>query len=246
MKYKVLKNIPEHNKIQNKITLELWPEFILHDPVSNKYWGSLFESFGDYQFSLESKGEIIGTGNCLPFRWDDDFKALPEGGWDAILEKAVEDKRAGINPNALNGLQIAVNRNHQGKGVSSLVLKEMAAIAKEKGFQYVTIPVRPSLKSHYPLTPIDHYIQWRREDGLSFDPWLRVHERFGGKMIKVCHESMRVEGSISDWEQWTGLRFFESADYIIEGALNPVKINLEKDCGVYIEPNVWVIHEIKF
>ena len=91
MIYQVLKNIPNHNNIQNQVTLELWSEFILHDPVSNKYWGTLFESFGEYQFSLESDGEIIGTGNCLPFRWDDDIEALPEGGWDEVLEKAVKD-----------------------------------------------------------------------------------------------------------------------------------------------------------
>lgn len=244
MTYRVLSDISDHNDIQNQVTLELWPEFILHDPVSNNYWGKLFECFPEYQFSLESYGEIIGTGNCLPFRWDEDFEALPESGWDGIFEKAMKDKAKGIKPNTLNGLQIAVNKNHQGKGVSSLVLKEMAAIAKAKRFQYVTIPVRPSLKSQYPLTPIDHYIKWRREDGLPFDPWLRVHERFGGKVVKVCHESMRIPGSIKDWEQWTGLRFFESGDYIVEGALNPVHIDLEKDLGLYIEPNVWVLHEI--
>ncbi len=244
MNYVVLKNVHDHNEIQNRVTLELWPEFILHDPVSNKHWGELFELFPQYQFSLESNGAIIGTGNCLPYRWDLPFEELPEGGWDAIFEKAIDDKRADIQPNILNGLQIAVNKNHQGKGVSSLVLKEMASIARKEGFQYVTIPVRPSLKSKYPLIPIDHYINWRREDGLPFDPWLRVHERFGGKIVKICHESMRIPGTISDWEQWTGLRFFDSGDYVIDGALNPVNIDLEKNLGLYIEPNVWVLHEI--
>ncbi len=28
MQYKVLKNIPEQEKIQNEVTSELWPEFI--------------------------------------------------------------------------------------------------------------------------------------------------------------------------------------------------------------------------
>src|SRR6056297_1365177 len=245
MTYKVLSDISDHNDIQNQVTLELWPEFILHDPVSNNYWGKLFECFPEYQFSLESDGEIIGTGNCLPFRWDEDFEELPEAGWDAVFEKGMKDKAAGIKPNILNGLQIAVNKNHQGKGVSTLVLKEMAAIAREKGCQFITIPVRPSLKSKYPLIPIDRYVNWRRKDGLPFDPWLRVHERFGGKIVKICHESMRIPGTISDWEHWTGLRFFESGEYIVEGALNPVKIELEKDFGLYIEPNVWVLHEIK-
>jgi hypothetical protein len=55
---------------------------------------------------------------------------------------------------------------------------------------------------------------------------------------------MRIPGSISDWEQWTGLKFFESGDYVIEGALNPVNIDLEKDLGIYTEPNVWVLHQL--
>ena len=31
---------------------------------------------------------------------------------------------------------------------------------------------------------------------------------------------------------------------IVPGALNPIYMNLDKDEGTYIEPNVWIVHEI--
>ena len=44
--------------------------------------------------------------------------------------------------------------------------------------------------------------------------------------------------------KWTGLRFPESGEYIVPGALNPVEIDCELDRGEYIEPNVWMAHKV--
>ena len=41
------------------------------------------------------------------------------------------------------------------------------------------------------------------------------------------------------------MTFPESGEYVVNGALNPIVISLEEDLGVYIEPNIWVLHEIK-
>lgn len=60
---------------------------MFHDPISNKYWDKLFELFSEFQFSLKSKGEIIGIGQCLPLYWDKSFEDLPEEGWEAILNQ---------------------------------------------------------------------------------------------------------------------------------------------------------------
>ena len=215
---------------------------MLHDPISNSNWLKLFELFPEYQFSLVANDEIIGVANCLPYFWDKSFEELPERGWDWVLEKGIKDKLNNINPNILNGLQVVVNEEYQGKGVSSIILKEMISIARNNDFKYITIPVRPSLKSQYPLISIDNYIGWRRDDDLPYDPWLRVHVRLGGIIIKTCHEAMYIPGTIDEWEEWTGLKFFESGKYIVEGALKPVEINIEKNIGEYIEPNVWILH----
>jgi hypothetical protein len=33
------------------------------------------------------------------------------------------------------------------------------------------------------LISIERYMEWRREDGSHFDPWLRLHERVGGRIV---------------------------------------------------------------
>lgn len=244
MQYEVIKNIPDHADIQAEMTHKLWPEFMLHDPVSNANWDKLFELFPEYQFSLKSNDEIIGVANCIPYFWDKPFDELPEEGWDWVLEKGINDKLNKIEANVLNGLQIAVNKDYQGRGISSLILKEMISLARESGLKYITVPVRPSLKSKYPLIPIDNYLKWKREDGLPYDPWLRVHARMGGKIIKPCHKAMYIPGIVKEWEEWTGMKFYETGEYVVPGSLEPDKINKEKDIGEYIEPNIWVLHEV--
>jgi hypothetical protein len=50
-------------------------------------------------------------------------------------------------------------------------------------------------------------VEWTREDGLPFDPWIRVHARPGGIISKPMAKSMLIDGTIAEWEQWTGMRF---------------------------------------
>ena len=230
-------------QMQNEMTKNLWPEFMMHDPVANKYWSSLFELFPELQISLVLDDKIIGIANCIPFYWDKTIGELPDKGWDWVLEKSIEDYENSIKPNALCGLQIAVKKEFQGKGLSAIIVNELRRIARINSFLLLTIPVRPSLKSKYPVTSIDEYITWKRENGLPFDPWLRVHVKTGGKIIKPCHKAMYITGSIKEWEEWTGLTFLQSGKYIVEGALNPIMINKDKNLGEYVEPNVWVVHQ---
>jgi hypothetical protein len=120
----------------------------------------------------------------------------------------------------------------------------MRGIAQSKGLQNLVAPVRPNQKSKYPLTSIDDYIQWKNEEGLPFDAWLRVHARAGAKILKPCHQAMVIRGTRAEWESWSGLKFPQSGQYYIPGALNPMNFDLEKNEGVYIEPNVWMVHAV--
>lgn len=217
MQYEVITDVPGHLEMQDEVTHKVWPEFMMHDPVSNSNWLTLFELFPECQFTLKSDGKIIGLGNSIPFHWDKPFEELPEEGWDWVLEQGIRDRKNGIEANIVSGLQIVVNERYQGKALSSIVLQEMKQIAKQKGYRYITLPVRPNFKSKYPLISIDNYIHWERQDGLPFDPWLRVHARNGGKIIKACHRAMYIHGKISEWETWTTMRFPESGEYIIPG-----------------------------
>jgi hypothetical protein len=125
------------------------------------------------------------------------------------------------------------------------MVQAMRAVGQSRGFQYLVAPVRPNEKSKYPLISIDDYIKWTNEEGLPFDAWLRVHVRAGARIIKPCHEAMTIPGTRAEWEEWTGMKFPQSGRYVVSGALNPIEVNIEKDQGVYIEPNVWMVHEIR-
>ena len=91
--------------------------------------------------------------------------------------------------------------------------------------------------------PIERYMTWRRHDGLPFDPWLRLHERLGGQMLTPCPGSVRITGTVAEWESWAGMAFPESGEYVVPGALSLVRIDRERDVGEHIEPNVWVRHD---
>jgi hypothetical protein len=94
------------------------------------------------------------------------------------------------------------------------------------------------------LISIDDYIRWTNEDDLPFDAWLRVHARMGARIIKPCHQAMSIRGTRLEWETWTGMKFPQSGQYVISGALNPMEMNIEKGEGIYVEPNVWMVHEV--
>lgn len=82
------------------------------------------------------------------------------------------------------------------------------------------------------------------EKGLPLDPWLRVHARLGGRILKPCHESKTIRGTRAEWEEWIKIKFPENGEYVILEALSPIQINVEKDEGIYIEPNVWMVHDL--
>jgi hypothetical protein len=240
-------DLEDYRDRAGEITEASWPEFMLHDPIANENWHELFDRFMDYQFALldTEKNRMAAMANSLPFYWDKPLEQLPEGGWDWVFLKAVEDHQNGITPNIQSAIQIAIHPDYQSQGSSLKMIRAMGAIGRSKGFQYLVAPVRPNQKSKYPLTGIDDYITWTNDEGLPFDAWLRVHVRAGAKILRPCREAMTIPGTHAEWEEWTGLKFPQSGQYYIPGALNPIMMNLEKDEGIYVEPNVWMVHRLK-
>jgi GNAT superfamily N-acetyltransferase len=223
-----------------------WPEFMLHDSVANGNWHELFDRFEEYQFALldTETSRMAAMGNSLPLYWNKDLSELPEGGWDWVFLQAIADHKNGVVPNIQSAIQIAIHPDYQSQGLSMMMVKAMRAIGESKGFKYLVAPVRPNQKSQYPLTSIDDYITWQTGDDLPFDAWLRVHARAGARIIKPCHQAMTIRGTRAEWEAWTKLKFPQSGEYIIPGALNPMKMDVEINEGVYIEPNVWMVHPL--
>jgi hypothetical protein len=220
---------------------EAWPAFMLEAPISNERWHLLYERFGGFQFWLvdEATDEILAEGNSVPARLDPGD--LPDRGWEHVMEHATGGDE---EPTVVSAIQVLIDRNRHGRGLSALMLGEMRRIAAAAGFTDLVAPVRPSLKSLYPLTPMERYVTWTTEADLPFDPWLRVHARAGARLVGVCSHSMLIPGTVANWQEWTGMRFPESDTYVIPGALQPVEIDVDSDRGVYVEPNVWMHHPI--
>jgi GNAT superfamily N-acetyltransferase len=207
-----------------------WPEIVFHDVVSNEYWSRLYDERPDFQFALVEDGRVVAEGNSLP------VNGLPRG-WRDAFPSGFGDKE----PDRLCALAILIDPDRQGGGLSHVMLEHMRGLAAERGWDLVA-PVRPTLKHRYPLTPIERYVEWRREDGLLFDPWLRAHERLGAELVGVAPDSLIAEGTVAELEEWCGLAFPESGSYVVEGALVPVEIDREANRGRYSEPNVWMRH----
>jgi hypothetical protein len=106
----------------------------------------------------------------------------------------------------------------------------------------VIAPVRPTWKGHYPLVPIERYVEWRREDGSHFDPWIRIHELVGGEIIAPAPASMRITAPASEWAEWVGMSFPDDGEYVFPGGLATLVV--EDGIGTHFEPNVWVLHRV--
>ena len=217
---------------------EAWPEFLLHDRVVNEHWNDLYARRPEFQFCLydDAAGRVLAEGNTVPVVWDG---AIEPGG----IDWAIPQVRSDAAPTTLCALQAVVRRDAQGRGLSRLMVETMRALARERGLDCLIAPVRPPLKASYPLTSIDRFVEWRRDDGLPLEPWLRTHERLGAEVLGVAPESMRIEDAVPEWERWTGLAFPDDGDYVVPGALVPVRFADGR--GVYVEPNVWMRHPVE-
>jgi hypothetical protein len=233
-----------HRDATTQLAKDSWPEFMWHDDIAKAHWHEFFDRFAKYQsLLLDSEMEqVVAVGHSFPFHWDYPLVDLPEEGWDWVFQKAVDDDKKGAKPTILAAVFVGVREDYKKHGLSRTILLSFQPTARAHGFQNLVIPVRPNEKPNYPLTSIDDYVTWKNENNMPLDGWLRIQQRAGGKVIKVCHNSKKVLGTRAEWEQWTGMRFPQSGRYIIPGALEPMEMNLERDEGIYIEPNVWMRH----
>ena len=144
--------------------------------------------------------------------------------------------------NTLCALAAESPRDGRARGLAEQLLRAMRTIAERHGLTHLVAPVRPSLKERYPLTPIGHYVGGAARTGSSSIPWMRVHERLGARVCDPLPESLRITGTVAEWESWTGMAFPESGDYVFPEGLAPVYIDRAADRGSYWEPNVWMVH----
>jgi GNAT superfamily N-acetyltransferase len=221
------------------VTKDVIPEYNNHRDVLNVYWPRLTEERPEFQFHLADGDAILARARCIPVRWDGTLVDLPEG-IDGAIRRGFEEGGA----SALCALVIMVPRALQRRGLSAKTLEAMIETVRRHGLNDLIAPVRPNLKERYPITRIERYAVWRREDGLLFDPWMRVHERLGATVLKPEPQSLRITGTVAEWEEWVRMDFPQSGEYVFPGGLSTLEIDRDADAGRYWEPNVWMAHEV--
>jgi GNAT superfamily N-acetyltransferase len=212
-----------------------FPEYLDHNEPGRN-WERLYTDFPDFQVALVDAGELLAEAHAIPIHWDGTVDGLPSG-WDESFESGVSSTRA---PTALMAVAISVAPPHQGRRLSSRMIGTLTDNARAARLASVIAPVRPTWKARYPLVPIERYVEWRRDDGTHFDPWIRVHERVGGEILAPAPRSMVIRAPASEWGEWAGIDFPEDGDYVFPGGLAILEVR--DGIGTHVEPNVWMLH----
>ncbi|HEY7604336.1 MAG TPA: hypothetical protein VH760_08730 [Gaiellaceae bacterium] len=218
---------------------EVWPEFLHHANVPGLHWAKLRDELPGFQLVLwdDDSDRVVGRAQTIPTSARD---GLP-GGIDDMLVRRFE--RGETEADVLSAAVAIVDPGCQGEGLSALLVEGMRHLAREHGLGALIAPVRPTWKERFPLIPLEEYARWTRGDGMPYDPWIRLHVRLAGEILEVCPESMVVEAVGADWESWTGLEFPGNGDYVVPGALVPVRFR--HGVGRYVEPNLWIRHALQ-
>ncbi len=223
----------------------LWESFMTESEVANRMFPRAHTDWPDHQLVLlDAAGAVVATSNAMPLAWDGSDADLPDS-WDEQVLRSAADVDAGRAATTLGAMLIVVGRSARGGGLSGTMLGAMQAAGLAAGFRAVIACVRPTEKHRYPLIPIERYATWTRDDGLPFDPWIRLHVRLGGRMVRAAPRSMEIRAPIADWEAWTGLAFPDSGEYLLPTATSPLLVDLERGDGVYYDQNVWVVHDLR-
>jgi len=212
--------------------------------VIKEYFPRLEQYFPETQlYMIDDAGDILGFMNTVPLYWDKPMHELPDDGWDWMMTKGISDYQSNIKPNTLGGLQVIIPKHNQGRGYSRQIITGMKALVQSKDYENFIIPIRPTFKPKHPEMSMADYIELK--DGYKiYDPWIRTHVSSGAEIIKVCSNSMNVQGDVAFWERLIGRKIVKSGWYLVDGALNLVEIDVEGNRGEYREDNVWIRYEV--
>lgn len=224
---------------------DLWPGFMIHDPIADLYFSRL-EDYSRHVFLGIDGNDVVARAFAVPFAMGADVGRpdLPASGWDGAIRWSWLDHLAGRPATHLSALEITVAPPYRGTGLAARMIEALKGSARQIGVEGFVAPVRPSHKHEEPRTSMATYAGRMRSDGLPADPWLRLHVRLGGRIHSVCAYSMTIAGSLTDWRTWSGRDLTESGIVELDGALAPLHVDVEQGHAVYVEPNVWVVHDL--
>lgn len=85
--------------------------------------------------------------------------------------------------------------------------------------------------------------------GKHVDPWIRAHQRLGGKIMGVGRNSHVVRFSngswfsTEQWQKWTGMEFLKDGKYSIPHG--NAKLQIHDGIGEYREDCIWIEYDIE-
>ncbi len=206
-----------------------FPAFISADSVAAVYMPRVRTCFPELNILLvDEQDQPVAWGWGVPIRWTGELTNLPSGFTDTV-RRAVEHHGTSTDTFVICGGIVDQTRTREGLARTLVAaLRDLPAAAD---LPRVIAPVRPTLKSNYPLTPIETYASWTRADGAPLDPWLRTHARLGGRIIATAPHSQTMTGTIEQWQEWTGLQLPSTGQYVIPDGLTPLYVDHELDLG---------------
>jgi GNAT superfamily N-acetyltransferase len=158
-------------------------------------------------------GEVVGLGLWLPCRWDGVWNAqILERGWPGLVDATLAGTIDGT-PDTLAGLLVAIRKDMRRRGFSTVVLRAFQAAARRQRFERMIIPALPHSKWRLPEMNINEYAALRKGTEL-FDPWLRVHERSGGRIISTVPSHCLAYG-LDSWNDYFGYSHWESGRFAL-------------------------------
>ncbi|WP_228985309.1 transferase [Photorhabdus laumondii] len=243
------KQRPDLKNATDELIYHNWPLFIQNSPVTYEHWNKLFKSdFSRFQqFAILQQGEkqrLIGVANSVPFPWEgDSLEQLPDNGWDEVFRRGMFARGKKVTK-MLSALSVTVSPEFRGKNLPALLISSLKQAAIEEGLKGLVVPVRPTLKQNYPLQDFVQYCRWKNDNNEPFDPWIRTHWRLGAKIIQPAMHSMSINATLDKWQEWTGMKFLQSGQYIIPGGLVPLVVDVQQQMAYYIEPNLWMFHNL--
>src|SRR5205807_10363040 len=104
-----------------------------HDDVQARRFARVIAGFAEFHCYVwdGEREEGGGAGHALPAAWDGNGASLPDGGIDAVVEARFA--KGAPAPSVLCALQIVIDPEYRGQGLSQRMIQRMGEIGREHG-----------------------------------------------------------------------------------------------------------------
>lgn len=222
-----------------------WPPWLQYP---RQHLETISERFSNTQLLARNKNNVVvGAITANRIDWDGNPDSLTT--WDDVAGGVVGigDYTATYKPegNAICVMSASVDPTAQRASIGRRLVEGTIGLAKEAGAEYLIGPFRPSGYGEYKRLhgqiPFSDYCNLKRDNELH-DPWLRSVSRLGMIPLRVENESMRVDVSRQQFDEYR--RTFQPDKWqhargnIWECGETGSWI-VSNDRATYIEPNLW-------